>query len=103
MRTIRGDRLDDMQPYGCVDGGQDPRPKRKVRTVRDRETDLAEVLLVLAGAMFMVPMVILIPTKLITGDVPGMMLKADLWSMAFSVMIAAIGVFTCWAEGQRNR
>ena len=33
-------------------------------------------LLTQAGAMFMVPVVVLTPTKLITGDVPGMMLKA---------------------------
>jgi hypothetical protein len=92
-----------MQPCGCVDVGQNPGPKRKVTTVRDRETDLTAVLLKVAGTMFMVPMVILTPTKLITGDVPGMMLKAGLWSMAFSVMIAAIGEFIGWAEGQKHR
>ena len=39
---------------------------------------LTAALLTLAGAMFTIPVVILIPTKLITGDIPGMMLKAGL-------------------------
>ena len=92
-----------MQPCECADGGQYLEPKRKATTMRDQETDLTAVLLTVAGTMFMVPVLILISTKLITGDVPGMMLKAGLWSMAFSVMIAAIGVFIGWAEGQKHR
>ena len=103
MGTIRGDGLNDMEPSGCADGGQYLEPKRKATTVRDQETDLTAVLLVLAGTMFMAPVGILMPTKLITGDVPGMMLKIALWSLAFSVMIAAIGVFIGWAEGQNHR
>ena len=70
--------------------------------MQSQRTDLTAVLLVLPGTMFTAPVVILMPTKPITGHSPGMMLKAGLWSMAFSVMIAA-GVFTCRAEGQRRR
>lgn len=50
-------------------------------------------LLTLAGAMFMVPTIALTLTKPITGDFLGLMLKAHLWSMAFSMMVAAAGVF----------
>ena len=71
--------------------------------MRNQDVDLTAELLTLAGAMFMVPVIVLISAKLITGDVPGLMLKAGLWSMAFSLMIAANGVLTCWAEGQRHR
>ena len=51
----------------------------------------------------MVTVVILIPTKLILGDILGMKLKIALWSTAFSVMIVAIGVFIGWAERQKHR
>ena len=44
--------------------------------MRNQDVDLTVALLTLAGAMFMVPVVVLTATKLITGDVPGMMLKA---------------------------
>ena len=71
--------------------------------MRDRGGDLIAVLLTVAGAMFMIPVVVLTPTKLMIGDVPGMMFKAGLWSMAFSVMIAAIGVFIGWVEGRTRR
>ena len=71
--------------------------------MQSQGTDLTAVLMTLAGAMFMVPMVILIPTNLKTGDIPGMMLKAGLWSTAFSLTVAAIGVFIGWAEGQKHR
>ena len=70
---------------------------------RGQDVDLTTALLILAGTMFMVPVIILIPTKLLTGDIPGMMLKTGLWSMAFSLTVAAIGVFIGWAEGQRRR
>ena len=70
--------------------------------MRDQGTDLAAVLLTLAGTMFMAPMVILL-TRLVTGDVPGMMVKTGLWSMAFSLIVASAGVFIGWAEGQNRR
>ena len=86
-----------MQPCGCVDVGQNPGLKRKVTTGETRN-DLTAVLLKVAGSSWSRD-----PQKLITGDVPGMMLKAGLWSMAFSAMIAAIGEFIGWAEGQKHR
>ena len=51
----------------------------------------------------MLPVVVLIPTKLILDDIPGMMLKTGLWSMAFSLMIASAAVFIGWAEGQKRQ
>ena len=69
----------------------------------NQDVDLTAALLTLAGTMFMVPVVILIPAKLITGDIPGMMLKAGLWSMAFRLTVAATGAFIGWAEGQKRR
>ena len=71
--------------------------------MRNQDVDLTAALLTLAGAMFMVPIVILTPTKLILGDVPGMMLKAALWSMAFSAAPASLSVFIAWAGGQIHR
>ena len=70
---------------------------------QNQEVDLTAALLTLAGAMFMVPIVILTPTKLKMGDAPGMMLRVGLWTMAFSLMVAAAGVFIGWAEGQKRR
>ena len=72
-------------------------------TVRNQNADLTAALLTLAGAMSTVPVIVLIPAKLITGDVPGLMFKADLWSMAHSLMVAAAGVFTCWVKGKKRR
>ena len=71
--------------------------------MRDQGTDLTAVLLTPAGATFMVQVIVLTPTKLITGDVLGMILKACLWSMAFSLMVAAIGVFIGRPEGLSRR
>ena len=53
----------------------------------NRDVDLTAAQLTLAGAMITVPVIVLTPTKLITGDVPRMMLKAGLWSMTFSLVI----------------
>ena len=71
--------------------------------MRNQDMDLTPALLILAGGAFMVPVIVLTPTKPITLDVAGMMLIIGLRSIAFSVMVAAPGVFTGWAEGQRRR
>ena len=84
-----------------ADVGGDPEPGRRATAIGGERTDLAAVLL--AGAMFMAPMVILLLTRLITGHVSGIMLKAGLWSMAFSMIVASAGVFIGWAKGQRRR
>lgn len=62
--------------------------------------DLTPALLTLAGGAFMVPVIVLTPTKPITRDVAGMMLIIGLRSIAFSVMVAAPG---CSPAGQRDR
>ena len=46
--------------------------------MRDQDVNLTATLLTLAGAMFVVSMLILTPTRLITDDVPEMMLSAGL-------------------------
>ena len=61
--------------------------------MRDEVTDLAAVLLTLAWTMFMVPVFILLPTRLITAHVPGMMPKTGLWSLTFSLIVASPAVF----------
>ena len=71
--------------------------------MRNQDVDLTVALLTLAGAMFMVPVVVLTATKLILGDIPGMMFKVGLWSMAFSAAPASLSVFIAWAEGQIHR
>ena len=76
------------------------RPRMISLNVRDQRTDLAEVLPILAGDMFMVPVVVLIPTRLILDDTPGMVLRAGLWSMAFSLITASVAVFIAWAGGR---
>ena len=57
------------------------RPRMISLNVRDQRTDLAEVLLIL-------------------DDTPGMVLRAGLWSMAFSLITASVAVFIAWAGGR---
>ena len=71
--------------------------------MRNKDVDLTAALLTLAGAMFMVPVIVLTPTKLILGDIPAMMLKVGLWGMAFSAAPARPSVFIAWAEGKIHR
>ena len=49
-------------------------------------------LLTIAGAMFMVPMIIMTAWAIVD-DIPGRILTIGGWSMAFSLIVAALGVF----------
>ena len=49
-------------------------------------------LLTLAGAMFMVPMIVMTGWT-VAGELPRPVLTIGGWSMAFSLIIAALGVF----------
>ena len=45
-----------------------------------------------AGAMFMVPLIVMLGVAVISG-IPGWMLLIGGWSMAFSLIVGAIGIF----------
>ena len=49
-------------------------------------------LLTIAGTMFLVPMIIMTAWAIV-GDIPGQILTIGGWSMAFSLIVAALGVF----------
>ena len=49
-------------------------------------------ILTVAGAMFMVPLVVMFAVALL-GDIPGWMLHFGGWTMAFSLIVGAIGIF----------
>ena len=49
-------------------------------------------LITVAGAMFITPFLVLVGVAL-TGDVPGPLLTIGGWTMAFSLIIGALGVF----------
>ena len=49
-------------------------------------------ILTIAGAMFLIPLLIMVAFALVT-DVPGLMLYIGGWSMAFSLIVGAIGIF----------
>ena len=48
-------------------------------------------LLTIAGTMFVVPLMLLTIVALV-GDIPGWMLKVGGWTMAFSLIVAAMGI-----------
>ena len=49
-------------------------------------------LITIAGAMFIIPFLVIAGVAIV-GDVPGPLLTIGGWTMAFSLIIAAIGVF----------
>ena len=49
-------------------------------------------LITIAGAMFIIPFLVIVGVAIV-GDVPGPLLTIGGWTMAFSLIIAAIGVF----------
>ena len=49
-------------------------------------------LITIAGAMFIIPFLVIVGVAIV-GDVPGPLLTMGGWTMAFSLIIAAIGVF----------
>ena len=49
-------------------------------------------ILTVAGAMFMIPLIVMIGIALV-GDIPGLLLFIGGWSMAFSLIVGAIGIF----------
>ena len=49
-------------------------------------------ILTIAGAMFLIPLLIMVAFALVT-DVPGPLLFFGGWSMAFSLIVGAIGIF----------
>ena len=56
-------------------------------------------ILTVAGAMFMIPLVLMLEIG-VPGDIPGRVLFFGGWSMAFSMIVAAIGVFVGMNEGR---
>ena len=50
-------------------------------------------IMTLGGAMFLLPMITMIPAHLILGGVPDPMLTIGGWSMVFGVLVGAIGAF----------
>ena len=58
---------------------------------------MSQLILTTAGAMFMVPLIAMTSTALL-GDIPGWMLLYGGWSMAFSLIIGAIGIFIGMTE-----
>ena len=48
--------------------------------------------LTVAGAMFMIPLLAMLGIAIVS-EIPGWMLFIGGWSMAFSVIVGAIGVF----------
>ena len=49
-------------------------------------------LITIAGAMFIMPFLVIAGVAIV-GDVPGPLLTIGGWTMAFSLIMAAIGVF----------
>ena len=49
-------------------------------------------LITIAGAMFIIPFLVLFGVAL-AGDIPGPLLTIGGWTMAFSLIIGALGVF----------
>ena len=49
-------------------------------------------LITIAGAMLIIPFLVIVGVAIV-GDVPGPLLTIGGWTMAFSLIIAAIGVF----------
>ena len=61
---------------------------------------MSATILTIAGAMFLIPLAILVITAGVTaGDVPGPMLVIGGWTMAFGVIVGAVGVFLGMNEG----
>ena len=54
---------------------------------------MSGMMLTIAGAMFGVPIVIMLITTLIIGDTPSWMLSIGGWFMALGVILGSIGVF----------
>ena len=53
---------------------------------------MSGLILTIAGAMFMIPVLTMLAFALVT-DVPGPLLFIGGWTMAFSLIVGAIGVF----------
>ena len=56
-------------------------------------------ILTAAGAMFMIPLILMLGIG-VAGDIPGRVLFYGGWSMVFSMIVAAIGVFVGMNEGR---
>ena len=55
-------------------------------------------LITIAGAMFIMPFLVIVGVAIV-GDVPRPLLTIGGWTMVFSLIIAAIGVFIGMNEG----
>ena len=55
---------------------------------------MSATILTIAGAMFLIPLAILVITAGVTaGDIPSPMLVVGGWTMAFGVIVGAVGIF----------
>ena len=50
-------------------------------------------ILTLAGAMFLLPMIIMIPAHLILGEVPDLMFTIGVWTMLLGIFLGGVGGF----------
>ena len=60
--------------------------------------DMSSQILTVASAMFMIPIILLIGVAIV-GEIPEWMLFIGGWSMAFGVIVGALGVFVGMNEG----
>ena len=50
-------------------------------------------ILTLAGTMFLLPMIIMIPAHLILGEVPDLMFTIGVWTMLLGIFLGGVGGF----------
>ena len=54
---------------------------------------MSGVFISIGGAMFGVPLILMLAIALAGADIPGLILSVGGWSMAFSLIVAGIGAF----------
>ena len=64
-----------------------------------RTDEMSTTILTIAGAMFGIPLVVMLFTALILGDLPDPMASVGGWTMVFGVIVGAIGAFFALNEG----
>ena len=67
--------------------------------------DLGLIIIGIAMFMFIAPMITMLLFKVGLGDVPNMIFKIGMWSIAFSFILGAIGVVfgTKWASSDIDK
>ena len=57
---------------------------------------MSGAILSLAGAMFMLPMLLMLVVVLAGFDIPSFLLRVGGWSMALSALVAGLGAVFAW-------